>query len=203
MSAETRGRGRLSLNLVVLCLFLGWLAFAETQDPRFIEDAAILTGLVPADEGAAGSASPALAPAPVPLPIADRSARALPAVDAFSGIAARSLFNPTRRPIEPPAEAKAIPAVKPSRFRLVGVLISDGLRMALIRRGRASDYTRVEEGQEIDGWRIERIVADRVVIRKGDTREELILKDQPAPQAAPRKTPKKRIGPLRPKIRPQ
>ncbi len=201
MSAETRGRSRLSLNLVVLCLFLGWLAFAETQDPRFIEDAAILTGLVPADEGAAGSASPA--PAPMPLPIADRSARALPAVDAFSGIAARTLFNPTRRPIEPPAEAKAIPAVKPSRFSLVGVLISDGLRMALIRRGRASDYTRVEEGQEIDGWRIERIVPDRVVIRKGDTREELILKDQPAPQAVPRKTRKKRIGPLRPKIRPQ
>ena len=197
MNTETRQRSRLSFHLVALCVFLAWLAFAETQNPLFIDNTATWLGLVPANESTVGSA----APPPPPLSFAARPRRALPAVDAFSGIAARTLFNPTRRHIKPPPEVKPVSVVKPSQFNLIGVLISDGVRMALIRRSRAGDYIRVEEGQEIDGWRIERIVPDRVVIRKGDTREELVLRDQPAPRATPRRTPQKRTGQPQPTIR--
>ncbi len=199
MNTETRRRSKLSLNLAALCCLLALLVFAETKDPLFIENTAVWLGLVPADESTVGSA----APPPAPLLFAARPGRALATVDAFSGIAARTLFNPTRRRIEPPPEIMPVPVVKPSSFSLIGVLISDGVRMALIRRSRASDYIRVEEGQEIDGWRIERIVSDRVVIRNGEAREELVLRDQPAPQATPRKAPKRRTKRPQPAIRSQ
>ena len=198
MNTETRHRSRLSINLVAFCVFLAWLAFAETQNPLFIENTATWLGLVPADESTVGSVAP-----PPPLSFAAGPRRAPSAVDAFSGIAARTLFNPTRRPIEPPPDVKPVPVVKPSQFSLVGVFISDGVRMALIRRSRASDYIRVEEGQVIDGWRIERIVPDRVVISKGGTREELVLRDQPPPRATPRRTPRKSTGQPQPTIRSQ
>ena len=64
--------------------------------------------------------------------------------------------------------------------------------MALIRRGGARDYLRVRVGQQVDGWRVESIVPDRVLIRKGETKEELVLKDRSdsAPKAPrPRRKP--------------
>ncbi len=196
MIAPAGRKGGPSLFLVVICAALGYGVYLERQDVPVLER--IVFG---DDGGAAARPAPAVEPEPEPEPRpAERSADLeMPPLGEFSEIAGRTLFNPTRRPIEtPPPPAKA-QIVSPSRFTLIGVLISDGERMALIRRGAAGDYLRVNVGQQVDGWRIENILPDRVIIRKGKTKEDLILKDRTEP--APRtKRPRRKPGAKKPRV---
>jgi hypothetical protein len=98
----------------------------------------------------------------------------------------RPLFEKTRRPVEPPrATAPPPPApVIPKRvvdlnaLTLLGVLTSDGQgagAIALIRRNQTGQSVRLQEGDTVDGWTIERIEPGRVHIRQGDTRLALEL----------------------------
>ena len=194
MIARAGRNGGPSLLLVVICAALGYGVYLERQDVPVLER--IVFG---GDDIAAARPAPAVEQEPAPRPAARSADLEMPPLDEFAEIAGRTLFNPTRRPIETPPPPAKVQVVSPSRFTLIGVLISDGERMALIRRGGAGDYLRVNVGQQVDGWHIENIMPNRVTIRKGKTKEDLILKDraEPAPRA---KRPRRKPGAKKPRV---
>ncbi|HEV2552086.1 MAG TPA: hypothetical protein VGU20_32560 [Stellaceae bacterium] len=99
----------------------------------------------------------------------------------FGEVLARPVFSETRRP--PAPEAAAPGATAP--FALVGVVLSAKERHALLEHGLPPHIDRVAEGQEVDGWTLEAVQLDRVVLRRGDNRVEVKAKDKaptPAPQ---------------------
>jgi hypothetical protein len=95
----------------------------------------------------------------------------------------RPLFEKTRRPVEPPVAAAPAPVIPkrvadPNALTLLGVLTSDGSgtgAIALMRRNQTGQSVRLQEGDTVDGWTIERIEAARVHLRQGDTRFALEL----------------------------
>ena len=102
-------------------------------------------------------------------------------LDDFSEIAQRPLFIPSRRPLPPNTEPPR-PGPRTAerhRFTLKGVVIVGDERMAVLvnQRRRSRTVLRVVEGQQIDGWLVEAIMPDRVVLRQGETREEVALRD--------------------------
>jgi hypothetical protein len=96
----------------------------------------------------------------------------------------RPLFEQRRRPVEPPpARASVVVApspvprrsADPNALTLLGILLSEGRTIALLNRNQTGQNVRVEEGDTVDGWTIERIEAQRVVLRHGDTKIALQL----------------------------
>lgn len=177
-----------SLILVVICAALAYAVFLERQGVPVLERIVFGGGDI-----APARLPPAVGREPAPGATGRPADLELPPVDEFSEIAERTLFNATRRPIETPPAAVKVQVISPSNFSLIGILISDGERMALIRRGGAGDYLRVRVGQQVDGWSINNIVPDRVVIKKGNIEEELILKDRAQPRQRS-KPPRRKPG---------
>jgi hypothetical protein len=100
----------------------------------------------------------------------------------------RPLFEKQRRPVVPPpphkTAAPAPPPIVPKRpldlnaLTLLGVLTSDGQgigAIALVRRNQTGQNVRLQEGDTVDGWTIERIETARVLIKQGDTEVALEL----------------------------
>ncbi|MEW6691616.1 MAG: hypothetical protein AB1340_02125 [Pseudomonadota bacterium] len=119
----------------------------------------------------------------------------LPPLEAYAQTVERPLFNMSRRPEEDDAGMR----VAEGDFTLTGVVITaDGRREALLvpRRGRA--VLRGGVGDWLEGWRVELIEAERVVLRRGLKEMVLVLErpakasgtpqpgpTAPAPQTAP------------------
>jgi Type II secretion system protein C len=96
----------------------------------------------------------------------------------------RPLFEKTRRPVKPKpaAPAKAPPATVPrpqadrNALTLLGVITSEsGSAIALFRRNPTGQNVRLQEGDTVDGWTIERIEPDRVLLKQGDAKLALEL----------------------------
>ncbi|NCF29424.1 MAG: hypothetical protein GWP69_18750 [Gammaproteobacteria bacterium] len=107
----------------------------------------------------------------------------LPEPDQFHSLAERPLFVANRRPPEPVAEKKAVskPAPKPARrpeFILSAIVREGNHWIAVLgARGRGNPPPmEVEVGAVVAGWKVERIGADGVVLRKGAQRTELTLR---------------------------
>jgi hypothetical protein len=100
-------------------------------------------------------------------------------------IAARPLFSPSRRPVVAMQVAAAAPATRESLppLELIGVLLTDEQRRALIRPLDGNGPSWVREGEVMAGWRIEAIERSRVHLRAGDRLEVLELR-RAAAQAA-------------------
>jgi len=113
---------------------------------------------------------------------------------AFSEISARPIFIPTRRPIPPPAAPSVAvtpappplppPAPPPQiNVTLVGIMIGDAGRFALVRAAGSQTVTTLAQGEEISGWRVFLILPDRIVLRVGTTETEVafpvLAPDQP------------------------
>jgi hypothetical protein len=104
---------------------------------------------------------PAIAPA-----AADPTARVSPA---YPAITEHPLFYPARLPWAPPAPKAAPPApqapaptaVHPlQKYQLVGVVISEGARTALLKPSDGSKTVRISEGQQLNGWTLREISRD-------------------------------------------
>ncbi len=163
MKSRRQGGGRPSALLIGLCLILGGVIYLELSfGPS--PPAASLIALGP--------------PEPAVLLAADPGFTMKPPDD-FSEIARRPLFIPSRRPLPPDTEPprQAPRKVERRRFTLKGVVIVADERMAVLQRRRSRKVLRVVEGQQIDGWLVEAIMPDRVVLRQGETREEVALRD--------------------------
>jgi hypothetical protein len=141
----------------------------------------------------------------------------MPPMAAFSEIAARPVFIPSRRPIPPPAAltlaAAPAPAPPPPpapppqiNLTLVGIMIGDEGRYALVRSAGSQTVTTLAEGQEIGGWQVYLILPDRIVLRVANIETEIMFPvlspSQPgvAPAVSrPSTSPAPRLGEIVPK----
>ncbi|MGO8914491.1 MAG: hypothetical protein ACLQJR_01125 [Stellaceae bacterium] len=139
----------------------------------------VATELAGAPDASTTAPSPAAATTPPlpPLPAAFR----LPPLASYAEVAERPLFSATRQ--KPPAEPGQDLLGKSGSFVLLGVVISEAGRAALVQHGHPVEIARVSEGQAVEGWTVQSILPDRVVLEHGATEYELKLKDVPA--AAP------------------
>ena len=161
-------RRRPSLLLIALCLALGYHVWRTLE-----------AGPIAIDADAAPT-PPAAAVADAPEALTE-----LPPIDSFAETVARPLFMATRRPPEPEEiEVEAEPAAGAQRnlFNLLGVVISEDERVALVTRRRGGDFLRLVVGQRVDGWLVVAIEPDTMTLSQGDATEVLKLTDATRPK---------------------
>lgn len=123
-------------------------------------------------------AAPGVAEVTVPEPAEYRA----PPPAAFDVISERPLFVASRRPFEPEVdlEPAADPVqeapLEPLAADLVGVMLTERGRSALIHREGESRPQRLHPGQTLDGWRFESLERDRAVFRQGEDVQVLPLR---------------------------
>lgn len=102
----------------------------------------------------------------------------LPPPTDFAGIAERPLFFSSRRPpVPPPQPAPQVARPEPPDVVLTGTVLSASEKFALVRFAGSPELSRVAEGAQIKGWRVEEVLPMRVVLTSGDLRHEVFLVD--------------------------
>jgi hypothetical protein len=111
--------------------------------------------------------------------MADSAALVSPA---YPAIAEHPLFYATRQPWVP-AAPKAAPPVPPApaptavhplqKYQLVGVVISEGARTALLKSSDGGKTITVSEGQQLNGWTLREISRDAAYFESGDAAYDL------------------------------
>ena len=99
----------------------------------------------------------------------------------FPELLARPVFSVSRRAFVADAHADA-GAMKKGQFVLVGVLISSGLRSALLRDVATGKTETVAQVGLVRGMTVGQVQPGRVVLRQGDESEELLLNVQTGPK---------------------
>lgn len=106
----------------------------------------------------------------------------LPSLDQMQRVWSVSLRRPLEdpKPVKPavsqqPARPPPPPKPPPPSFELVGIYMGPKVSYAMLRRG-AAPTSQVSEGQTVDGWTIESIRGDHVILRQGQTTETVRLK---------------------------
>jgi len=83
----------------------------------------------------------------------------------YPAINAHPVFYPSRTPWKPPPPPRREPVVAPppslTSYSLVGVVISGDARRALIKPRNENKTVLLAEGQELKGWTLKEITADR------------------------------------------
>lgn len=187
---STEGRSRLPLLLGVAAVVAGVLLWDRWTD--WSTDAVSSPGVAAPhkgnDKGNAETDSSGLdrdadpgEDGRAPHPLAGLS------LDRLHDTVRRPLFEKQRRPVKPPPPPTAAPtslpvvpkrAVDTNALTLLGVLTSDEPgtgAIALMRRNKTGQSVRLQEGDTVDGWTIERIEAARVHLRQGDSKLALEL----------------------------
>lgn len=115
-----------------------------------------------------------------PPPTTEERARGATPLATYDVVASKSLFNPSRSET---AAASAAPAVKPF---LYGIVLKDGAPAAFLQDPVTKKVAGYKVGDAVAGGQLERIEADRVVIRRGEGTFEVLLRDpqKPKPVAA-------------------
>ena len=107
----------------------------------------------------------------------------LPPLDRYGEIALHPLFIAAREP-EPPPPDESLPEKPPApsgseqKLTLLGVMITSETRKALLRSEEPNVKTvtaRIGPGETVGEWRLEAVFSDRVVLRKGQSTQELPL----------------------------
>jgi hypothetical protein len=125
-------------------------------------------------------------------PLAQTSPRA------FDVIAERTLFSPTRRqsvvvlqPVQVPVIQEVaqavplIPAPDPHDFTLLGVVIADQSRIALLRWNKTQETLRLRSGDTYTGWKIAAIYDRNILMeQQGKSFSLMLFKGQGGEQAA-------------------
>lgn len=104
----------------------------------------------------------------------------------YDVVASKNLFNPSRSET---GTASVAPSVKPF---LHGVVLTDGAPAAFLEDPTTKRVRGYKPGDAVAGGQLERIEADRVVIRRGEGTFEVLLRDPAKPKAvaaAPPATP--------------
>ena len=161
----------LAIALTLSALSLGAYAYDKLSKP-------------PEPVAAAGAATPP--PTETGVVNAPTKVTPLPPLQSFSEITARPLFSATRRPPVPQkiqrskpviASAPASQKAKTGQYTLIGVIIDEKTKAALLRKGRKGEPTQVKIGQNLDGWTVEDIVAGSVKLRQGEVVDLVLLRD--------------------------
>jgi hypothetical protein len=141
------------------------------------------------------TATPAAATAPAVEPAAAVAAPRPPAPPAaYTVIAERNLFSPTRTEVgpEPPRPtpatvAAAPPPIRPiERPRLYGVVIdADGGARAYLWDPQTKRVFGYKVGDSLAESRVEQIASDRVTLRRGADSYDVLLRDPAKPRPTP------------------
>lgn len=118
---------------------------------------------------------------PAPFRAALRPEYVLPPEESFPETLARPLFVATRRASS--VSGAGPQAMKKGQFVLTGVTLLPKQRMALLRDVASSKTERVEEGKEVRGMVVEKVDQDKVTLKQGEEREELVLRVLPSQTA--------------------
>lgn len=159
-----RRRLRLTLELLALNALLALGLWLELRSPS----AANLTP----------QPAPAAADTTVEAPTSPTALIALRPRAAYEEIVARPLFHDDRRPIEPPeapSPPTAAPVAAPVNFTLVGTVVTAQTTAALFLKPLAREVVQARVGEQVDGWTVESIAPDRVVLESGSATTELVL----------------------------
>jgi hypothetical protein len=114
-----------------------------------------------------------------------------PSRDQLDAIAARPLFSSSRRPFAAAAGTGTLPEALDGLppLELIGVLLVDQRRAALIRRLDGSAPGWVREEEVVAGWRLEKVERSRVHLAAGDRLEVVELRADTAVPAEARVQP--------------
>lgn len=101
----------------------------------------------------------------------------------YAEVAERPVFIDTRRPEEDELAIPAVPPPTPDQpLDLIGVLLVPGAAAALLRPTEPNaKVLRVAQGEMVEGWRLQSVNANRVVLNKNGEIRELVLIRPPAP----------------------
>lgn len=110
----------------------------------------------------------------------------------YQEIDERTLFNDTRRLPEieaaPTTAATPEPVAEPfpEHMGLTAILMTGDRPIALIRDKQNNEFFKLEQGENLSGWKIASILEDRLVLTQGENRQEMLLRIfDPSPPAPP------------------
>lgn len=176
MMAALRGPGRATALLAAICAVLAAVVVVEAYTSPDMP-----TPPVTAPAAAEGEA--------VDLPGQVYEAKP---PDSYAEIAARPVFSPSRRP--QPADARNAGSGSKSghdNLMLAGVIMGANKRLAMIETKKTPSVVVVREGQIVEGWTVETIQPEKVVISQGVEAFELLLDDRlKMPRKEVRRTPR-------------
>jgi type II secretory pathway component PulC len=133
-------------------------------------------------DGAAAPARKTSAKA-APLPRADN-------VRAYDAISNRPLFSETRRPPDPVAEdAPEADADVLRHIGLTGVVITRERKTALVYSQKSPVMLNLQEGESLEGWHLDQVLQDRIVLSRGGETAEIVIWDKTRPRPPRRKPP--------------
>lgn len=98
-------------------------------------------------------------------------------MDSYSEITERPLFLAERRPPEEQPQdtlASDTPA-ETDDLLLLGVVLTPETTMALVQVDKAGKIERLKVGAEVNGWQLQSVQADRVVLQSGERKLDLPL----------------------------
>ena len=152
-----------NLMLLALCGGLGWLAYDRYTTPP--EELSL-------DEAAA-----AVAPASGAAP--SFKAFRMPPQQSFTELVERPPFTQSRRPptVAVRTAAKVEAPRRDLKLTLIGVILHANKQVALVQKPGRKEVLRLARGEKVDGWQVEGILPDRVVLSQSSDVVELELKD--------------------------
>lgn len=173
--AALRHLASVPVALALAAAGLGAVVAMQLRDPPEVPRPAVTPAAAPAE-------APSLEP---PEPYLPRP------LESYGGIAERPLFSSSRRPT-PSGGAAAAGKAGHDSLMLAGVILTTSKRLAMLETKRANGgVVVVREGQIVEGWSVDTIAADRVVISHDDEVVELLLDDRlKAPRKEVKRTPR-------------
>ena len=171
----------ITASLFSLCSWLGWTSYEQAIRPvaPIGTSARNVIALPVREKGRSGP---------------EMQAVAFPPLEALDEIVSRPLFNVSRRPIvveTPKPEVKATEL----NVMLSGIVIGQTQQIAHLRSATDKQTKALRVGDTIDGWQIQSIFPDRVVLQSGG-RIETVYMQKPSEGAPPprAKLPARRTG---------
>ncbi|MHB1402306.1 MAG: hypothetical protein ACYCWB_07910 [Thiobacillus sp.] len=152
---------------------------------------------------------------PMPVPVVHSSTPVEVALDpdfrlparekTYAATLERPLFVPSRSeaPPAPPPPPPPPPTMQKGQFQLLGTIITDEMRIAVVKEISSGKERQIVQGFTINGLQLEMVEADRIVFTQYEDREEIRLKIQRSsqPVAKPVSAPQ-RGQPARPRAAP-
>ena len=121
-----------------------------------------------------------------PLPV-KKDDFSLPPLSQFQAIVERPLFLQSRRPI-PGATTETSPTVSKetrlNQYSLTAVVIVPDKRLALLRSTTDKKIHKIEEGQDLQGWKLKEIKDESALFQQVNESQELRLQRKTPPQFA-------------------
>jgi hypothetical protein len=121
-----------------------------------------------------------------PLPV-KKDDFSLPSLSQFQAIIERPLFLQSRRPV-PSATTETSPTVSKetrlNQYSLTAVVIVPDKRLALLRSTTDKKIHKIEEGQDLQGWKLKEIKDESALFQQVNESQELRLQRKTPPQFA-------------------